>query len=39
MISCSIVLILIGYSIYTMIYIRSNQDPVIDENDPRFLNQ
>ena len=36
-ISCSIVLILIGYSTYTMIYIRSNQDPVIDENDPETL--
>ena len=36
-ISCSTVLILIGYSTYTMIYIRSNQDPVIDENDPETL--
>ena len=30
----SVVLILIGYSTYTLIYIRSNQDPTIDENDP-----
>ena len=36
-ISCSIVLILIGYSTYTMIYIRSNQDPAIDENDPETI--
>ncbi|MCF7804474.1 MAG: DUF2723 domain-containing protein [Candidatus Marinimicrobia bacterium] len=27
-------LILIGYSSYTMIYIRANQDPFINENDP-----
>jgi len=39
----SIVLVLIGYSTYTMIFIRSNQDPVIDEyrmsvntDDPRL---
>ena len=36
-ISCSIVLILIGYSTYTMIFIRSNQDPTIDENDPETV--
>ena len=30
----SMVLILIGYSSYTIIFIRSGQDPVIDENDP-----
>ena len=33
----SIVLVLIGYSTYTMIFIRSNQDPVIDENDPETV--
>ena len=33
----SIVLILIGYSTYTMIFIRSNQDPTIDENDPETV--
>ena len=31
----SMVLILIGYSTYALIFIRSNQDPGIDENDPR----
>ena len=30
----SIILILIGYSTYSTIYIRSNQDPAIDENNP-----
>lgn len=30
-------LILIGYSTYSMIYIRSNLDPVIDENDPETI--
>ncbi len=33
----SIVLILIGYSSYTIIFIRSGQDPVIDENDPETI--
>ena len=33
----STVLILIGYSTYTLIYIRSNQDPTIDENDPETV--
>ena len=33
----SVVLILIGYSTYTLIYIRSNQDPTIDENDPETV--
>ncbi|HKJ66405.1 MAG TPA: tetratricopeptide repeat protein, partial [bacterium] len=27
-------LILVGYSSYTMLYIRANQDPAINENDP-----
>jgi len=27
-------LILVGYSSYSMIYIRANQDPAINENDP-----
>ena len=35
--STSVVLILIGYSTYTLIYIRSNQDPTIDENDPETV--
>lgn len=30
----SVALILVGYSSYTMIYIRANQDPEINENDP-----
>ena len=30
----SVALILVGYSSYTMIYIRANQDPAINENDP-----
>tara|TARA_B110000438_G_scaffold36698_1_gene36450 strand:- start:2287 stop:5151 length:2865 start_codon:yes stop_codon:yes gene_type:complete len=33
----SVALILIGYSTYTLIYIRSNQDPTIDENDPETV--
>ena len=33
----SMVLILIGYSSYTIIFIRSGQDPVIDENDPETI--
>ena len=35
--STCIVLVLIGYSTYTMIFIRSNQDPTIDENDPETV--
>ncbi|HKJ67148.1 MAG TPA: DUF2723 domain-containing protein, partial [bacterium] len=30
----AVVLILVGYSSYTMLYIRANQDPAINENDP-----
>lgn len=30
----SVILILIGYSSYSIIYIRANQDPTINENDP-----
>mgnify|MGYP006277986839 CR=1 FL=1 len=30
----SAVLIVVGYSSYAMIYIRANQDPAINENDP-----
>ncbi len=30
----SLVLVLIGYSSYTLIFIRSSQDPSIDENNP-----
>ena len=33
----SMVLILIGYSTYAPIFIRSNQDPGIDENDPETI--
>ena len=38
-ISMSFLLILIGYSTYAMIYIRSNLDPIIDENDPETFEQ
>ncbi|GIR56767.1 MAG: hypothetical protein CM15mP64_1790 [Candidatus Neomarinimicrobiota bacterium] len=33
----STVLVLIGYSTYALIFIRSNQDPGIDENDPETV--
>tara|TARA_B100000003_G_scaffold208832_1_gene230653 strand:- start:3885 stop:6746 length:2862 start_codon:yes stop_codon:yes gene_type:complete len=33
----SFVLVIIGYSTYAMIFIRSNQDPGIDENDPETI--
>ncbi len=33
----SLILVLIGYSTYTTIFIRSNQDPRIDENDPETV--
>ena len=33
----SAVLVLVGYSTYTEIYIRSNLDPPVDENDPETL--
>ena len=33
----SVVLVLIGYSTYALIFIRSNQDPGIDENDPETI--
>ncbi len=35
----SVILILIGYSSYTLIYIRANQDPTINENDPATPNR
>ena len=33
----SMVLVLMGYSTYALIFIRSNQDPGIDENDPETV--
>ena len=33
----SLLLIMIGYSTYSMIYIRSGLDPAIDENDPETV--
>ena len=33
----SLVLILVGYSTYMILFIRSNQDPAIDENDPETV--
>lgn len=37
MISLSVLLIMIGYSTYALIYIRSNLDPIIDENNPETI--
>ena len=36
-VATSMVLVLIGYSTYSLIFIRSNQDPTIDENDPETV--
>ncbi|MBN1481578.1 DUF2723 domain-containing protein [candidate division KSB1 bacterium] len=33
----ALLLIITGYSTYTMIYIRSNLDPAVDENDPETI--
>lgn len=33
----SALLILVGYSTYTLIFVRSNQDPGIDENNPETV--
>ncbi len=33
----SVVLILVGYSSYSIIFIRSNQNPTIDENNPETV--
>jgi len=35
----SLILIIVGYSSYTTIFIRSNQNPTIDENDPETTHQ
>ena len=35
----SVVLIMMGYSTYALIYIRSGLDPAIDENDPENIQQ
>jgi len=37
LITLSILLIMIGYSTYATIYIRSNLDPMIDENNPETI--
>ncbi len=37
LISLSVLLIIIGYSTYAMIYVRSNLDPMIDENNPETV--
>lgn len=37
LITTSIVLVLVGYSSYSLIFIRSNQDPAIDENNPETV--
>jgi len=39
LIAMALVLIVVGYSSYTMIFVRSNQDPTIDENDPETTHQ
>jgi len=36
-ISLAVLFIVIGYSSYTMIFIRSNLDPMIDENNPETI--
>ena len=33
----SAILVIIGYSTYGILFIRSGQDPAIDENDPETV--